>query len=566
MAIADEQIKFLRELRGSRWRRQSLRPSREHLQYLLRFFKKEKKIIILTLALIFGQGIIEIVLILISHQYLKPGSAVLKGVNINGLLIIIIAATLLYLIVSFQAIKFEKTAIIRLINNLRERWFKSLLSQSNDEYTLEKKGRLLAKISYHLPMFSTGLANCLVGSIRWLLLIFIFLVLCFIFGWSLIWWLVLSLFFSAIVVLAAFYVAKKYVIKETTFYSQVIKLIDFSLSDWQFTKFFRRENQALADFKHLVDLDSYFRVRRELWLRFGGSAVFVLLVFISWCVGRFGQEISSFLSINASNRFLLIILIVYCSRLLYESLRVGLYSVPFLFGLSLSIPPTGIRPLDKLVKQKFTNLIFQSTKTKLYKNSKYYKKLFFEFSAGSRYLIVGEKLSGKTKLAKLFAGRGEFNRHAWIIKADQERFFYNDFFREYSGAYFIDPEFRSERTILEVVAGKEKSRLQTDDLLRISDLIKAHQELKDIFFEKADWRLRANKLLTNSKSCLLLQVAYCLEVKPHLITLDNYWLDLKDPVIDELLLLLSRELVNSTLVLFSSERRELLDFKECYEI
>ncbi|MFZ4631719.1 MAG: ABC transporter transmembrane domain-containing protein [Patescibacteria group bacterium] len=564
--MADEQIKFLRELRDERWSRQSLRPLREHINYLLKFFKKEKKIILFTLALIFGQGILEIILILISHQYIKSGAISTTKVSLIVTLLVIAGAASLYLVVSYLAIKLEKTAVIRLINNLRENWFKSLLSQTNDEYNLEKKGRLLAKISYHLPMLSSGLTNCLLGSVRWLLLVFIFIILCFIFGPKLLWWLILSLILSALVMISAFFIAKKYVIKETTFYSQVIKLVDFSLSDWQFTKFFRRENQALSDFNNLVKLDSYFRVRRDLWLKFGSSILFIIFIFFSWLISYYRQEISAILSVSPDNNFLLIILIIYCSRLLFESLRVGLYSVPLLFGLILSIPPKGIRPLNKLIKHKFKSLIFQSSKTKLYKKSKYYKNLSFEFIVGFRYLISGDRLSGKTKLAKLFAGRSDFNRHAWIIKADKQRFYYNDFFRAYSGSYYIDPAFKSGRSILEIVAGKEKDRVKTDDLLSISNLVNSHKELKDIFFERADWRLRADKFITNSKSCLLLQVAHCLQTKPKFITIDNYWLDLNDPAIDALLLLLEKELKDSSLVFFSKGRRDLLNYNNYYEI
>ena len=566
MVINEEQVKLLQEIRHSRWSRQSLRPLREHWDYLVKFFQREKKIIISVLALILGQGVLEIVLVLISHQYLQTGSLLSKGISVNNLLILIVISIIAYLIVSFLAIKLEKTAIIRLINDLRARWYKLLLTQTSDEYNLEKKGKLLAKISYHLPMFSMGVTNCLVGLVRWLLFVFIYIVLCFVFGWKLLWWAVFSFVFSFIVAGSAFLIAKKYVIKETTFYSQIIKLVDFSLSDWQFTKFFRRENEALEDFNRLVDLDSYFRVRRELWLRFGASLVFVLLVLFSWFIGKFNSEIYSFLSISANNRFILVILIVYCSRLLYESLRVGLYSVPFLFGLSLSVPPKGIRSLSNLVKAKFKELTIQSAKTKLFKKSKYYKNLKFQFMVGSRYLITGDKLSGKTKLAKLLAGRGEFNRHAWIIKADKRRFFYNDFFRAYKGTYFIDPAFTSGRTLLEIVAGKEKNRLKAEDLLRIDDLIKSHPELTDLFFERADWRLRAEKFVTNSKSCLLLQIAYCLENKPLIVSLDNYWLDLNDPTIDSLLSLLSRELPDSILVFFASQKRSLLDYDAYYEI
>ena len=173
---------------------------------------------------------------------------------------------------------------------------------------------------------------------------------------------------------------------------------------------------------------------------------------------------------------------------------------------------------------------------------------------------------GKTALAQFFTGNGRYGRRAWIIKADGRRFFYNDFFENYSGFYFIDPYFTSQRTLLEVVTGKEKQFLSNDDFIRITDRVNAHAELRDIFFEKDDWRLNSSKFLTNAKNVLLLQVLYCLEKKPYLVALDNHWLDYRDPAIDALLDLLAQELPQSILVFFATDRRGDRPYDRIYEI
>lgn len=542
-------------------------PTRDNLQYLSRFFRQHKRLGLLALALLFFQGFLEVVLIVLSHRYLKGSGQIHALLNDRNLFFVLLLLSGLYLSIYFLAIKSERTLVIRLINELRLKWFKLSLHQPAGENNLEDKGLLLAKISYHLPLLSTGLTNSLIGLVQWSLLVIILVFLCLVFGYKFLWLLVPVFFISFIIGLSAFYVSKNYVSRETTFYSKIIKLVDFSLSDWHFTKFFSRERSIIKDFNYLVDLDSYFRVRRELWMRFGGGVVFILLIFFSWAFSIFSKPISGFLAVTDINsRFALIIFIIYFSRLLYESLHVGLYAVPFFLGLALSVPPQNPKKLGRENRPGFKELEFKSAKTKFFKKDKYHKNIHFDFVPSGRYLITGPRRAGKTFLAQFLAGNGHYGRRAWIIKADKKRFFYNDFFENYSGFYFIDPLFTSQRTLLEVVTGKEKQYLTNEDFVRITDRVNAYSELREIFFEKDDWRLKAFKFLTNAKNNLLLQVLYCLEKKPFLITIDNYWLDYADPEIDALLNLLTRELPLSILVFFATDRRNICSYNQHYEV
>jgi energy-coupling factor transporter ATP-binding protein EcfA2 len=562
-----KQTNILQQSRGDKWKREPISLKRDHFNYLLKFFKKEKKIVWATLIALISQGVFEIILILISHKFLKYNTSVFSvSANSLRLLLVLFIFSAAYLVSYYLAIREEKTAVVRLINDLRLHWFSISLNKDINKYSLEKKGSLLAKISYHLPMLSSGITNFLIGLVRWLILIAILLIICIVFNWSFIFWFFIVLTISLTTILLSYLVSKNYIVKEVTFYSKIIKLIDFSLSDWKFTKIFNREKTTVEDFNKLVELDSYFRVRREIWLRFGSGIIFVILIIGSWFLGNFGDQLLKFLKVSLSNQFVLVILFVYLSRILYESLRIGIYSVPFLFGLSLSVPLEPLIISKNKLNKRFNNLIFQSSKVKLFKKSKYYKKINFSFLKSGRYLVVGKTRSGKTKLAKVFSGGCDFNTKSWIIKADNKRFFYKSFFNRCSGFYYLDPNFNSSRTILEVALGREKNRIKATDLLKLSDLIKENKELADFFYEKADWRLRADKFITNYKNCLLLQALYCLESKPQLISIDNYWLDLKDEEVNSIIKLLTSKLSKTIFVFFSNSDTNIINFDNKYEI
>jgi len=567
MVSNQEKIKLLRRRRVQRLDNRPLWPSREHLDYLFKFFYKQRRLLYFSLACLFLQGLFEVALILISHRYLKSSYGINLAVSTRALLILILIIAALYLSMSFGAIKSERVLIIRLINDLRARWFKFFLYKRPEEYSLENKGMLIAKVSYHLPLLSTGMANSLAGAVRWLMFIAILLFLSFVFGYKLLIFALIAIIIGLLVAAIGALVSYRFVTKETTFYSQIIRLLDFNLSDWRFVKTFKRERAVVKEFDSLVELDSYFRVRRDLWLRFSVSLVFIFLVLISFGAGTWNSRLEYFFgAASLDTRFVMIIALVYFSRLLYESLRVGLYSVPLALGLKLSVPEFAPRHLGANKDLKAKSLIFSSTKTKLFKRSSSYRAFKFEFKRGERYLVNGGLRSGRSFLARLLAGQAVYGRRAWIIKLAKKRYFYNEFFDKYGGFYYFDPKFSSERSLLETVLGKEKTSVSALDLSRASTLVNQYPQLREIFGEREDWRYRADKFCTNTKNIFLIQAIYCLLNPPYLITIDNAFLDREDDEIKSIISLLDKLLPHTIIVAFAGAKDASFNYQKTYEI
>lgn len=567
MALSREKIKLMQKRRKTRLDDRPLWPSKENLEYLRLFFIKEKRLLGFSLLALFVQGLLEVALILISHNYLKTSSSLGFVVNQRGLLILLLSLSLLYLLSAYSAVKGERTLIVRLINNLRELWFRLFINKRPEEHNLEAKSMVLSKISYHLPLLSTGLSASLAGLMRWLLLVSILLFLSFIFGYQLLLFSLGAIVVGILIALGAAVVSYRYVSKETTFYSQILRFIDLNLSDWKFVKIFKREKPVVDEFKKMVELDSFFRVRRDLWLRFSVSLVFILLIFVSFGFGVMGTKLEYYLGTASSDaRFVFIIALVYFSRLLYESLRIGLYSVPFALGLKLSVPEFKARKLGRRQFFKAKKITFISHKSRLFKQSKTYRVFEFNFEKGGRYLIGGGVRSGRSLLAKLFCGEAVYGRRSWVIKSEKKRYFYNEFFEKYAGFYYLNPDFTSSRSLLETVLGKEKTAINELDFARASQLVNEHKILRDIFFVKEDWRLRADKFLINGKNILLIQVIYCLLNKPYLLVVDNLWTNREDKEVDDLLLLLEKLLPNTIIVVAASKENKLFNYNACYEI
>lgn len=568
MALSQEKINIMRQRRWERLESGSLWPKPKAREFLKFFARKEKRLLRATLLLLLTQGLLEVALIIASHRYLRTSSFSFEAISRPALFILFFILASLYLFTSYAAIKNERTFVVYLINELRARWFKLFLFKRTEEHNLGDKSWLLAKLSYHLPLLSTGLDNSLIASIRWLLFMIILVFIAFIFSAKLLILAALALIVSLLIGWLGFFVSRRFVSREATFYSHIIRWVDLNLSDWKFVKNFQQERKVMKEFDNLVELDSYFRVRRNLWLRFSTSIIFILLIFFSFATGSWSNRVDYFFgSASLDSRFLMIVVLIYFSRLLYESVRAGLYSVPLFLGLKLAVPESKARKLGSNLELKFKKIVFQAQRIKLFKKGSY-QKFFFNFIAGGRYLIIGKNRAGKSALARLFVGQANYGRRAWIIKKDNQRFVYNDFFHKFSNFYYLDPEFTSQRSILEVVCGLDKKFISSEDLELASNLVEQNSELKAVFYEREDWRFRADKFCVNAKNILVLQILHCLIKKPAIITVDNFWLDKNDLEINKLLSLLTKLLPNSLVIFFTTTDSDnnVVSYEEKYQI
>lgn len=522
---------------------------RDGLVFLKKFAAREKRLTALVAFLIVAQTMLELVLVTTGRRHLE------SSWPSSYLTALFAGAALGYGLVSYWAIRLEKTVIIKVINSLRAKWFKLFLTKRLKENNLQEKGGLIAKISYHLPLLSTGLSNSLFGAVRIVGLLLTLLAICLYWGPSFLWPFFVGVFGLAISGLAGYLVARRYIIQETTFYSKIIKTVDSAISDWKFVKNYRREQSIFSDFNRLVEYDSYFRVRRDIWLKFGSVILFIIILAAGFLTNTGSGSWGTFYSsISSDNKFAAIVISLYLSRLIYEGLRVGLYSIPFSLGLSLSIPPSSPGPWRKQRKASFGAIIFTSSKVRFFKAGKYYKDLSFRFEKGGRYLVRGDKRSGKTALAQMITGQADYLRRAWHISLDGKRHLYKEFFQSHTGFFYLDPGLSTGRSILEMATGKEKGAITDGDFTSVNNILKSEPVLAGVFFGISDWRSSAVRFQYGSLNSLIMQVIYCLKSRPALISVDNYWLDKDDREIDAILSILDRRLPDSVIVRFSSVR------------
>lgn len=212
-------------------------------------------------------------------------------------------------------------------------------------------------------------------------------------------------------------------------------------------------------------------------------------------------------------------------------------------------------------------IVFSNLKTKLFLNSLYYRRLFFSFEKGKRYLFFGGSFSGKSSLAMTISGLKTVNPLSWRIKIDEEnKINYTTWSQSQPRPYFFDPLFKSSRTLIEFIAGKDKESISINEIEKNIKTIQSFDLIVENIGNDSNYNTNLEMIMNNFVKSFAVQCSHCLVNRPDLIVIDNLWLDLNYDEINKMLNLLSRELRDSIIVVFSKKDNEILKYYKKYEI
>ncbi|MFZ4648740.1 MAG: hypothetical protein ACOYMB_03875 [Patescibacteria group bacterium] len=558
------QAKILKDVRVIRSRYQRIKLDRLHYYFLFSFLKKHYLAFGALVFLFLAQGLIEALLIIFSRNQLSGQQKIWLAPFFWEFLLILL---ILFFINSYFSIRQEKTLGVFFANNLRRRIFKSYIGRPLTKINQGNQAELIAKISYQLPLASMGVSNSFFSSLRWLINISVITLLAVQSGlnWSLILLVIFSV--SIIVAVSSYFISKSYISQEVTFYSQIIKEIGSATTGKYFLKMFNQEKAVLGRFDRLVDFDSIFRVRRDLWIKLCAKSLFAILLILSILSHFYSTRFFSWISlVGPETQVLYLFLLIYLSRSLYESLRVGLYFWPARLGLFLTIMKSGkiLKREKKLTFKK--SLCFYGRKIRLFKGAAYQRNFNWFFEKGGHYLFFSTLSKGKSALASTLAGIDTFEPKALRVKIDERRISYQSWMGFGSGICFFDHKFSTEKSLLEFILGQERETTDFLDIERALELINLYPVLAKFVSQDNNFNLAAEPILARHLSGFALYTLHCLVKKPELIIIDNDWLDLGYNEINSMLSLMGKELKEATIIVFSREDNNCLDYQKKYEI
>lgn len=563
MIEAKDQISLLKLARTKVTRYQSKIEQKKQKKYVWSFLKKHLILFWGVVFLLISQGILETVLIFISRNNIFYNEVEVS----KSFWVIFCGLLTVFLVNSFFSIKQEKTITILFINDLRRRLFKQHLGETLDKMNFKNQADLIAKISYHLPLVSMGVSNSFFGLFRWLVYLACSLVVAYLADLNVLVIAEIFLGLSFLIAVASYFVVKQYVSQEVTFYSQIIKHIDFNFSEKYFTKQFNTERTVLKKFDTLVKFDSIFRIRRDVWMKMGFKVVFALLLIISLLSHFFYNEIMMQVNlISPERKFLYFFILIYLSRIINESLRIGLYFYPGKLGMSLSTVKRRADFYRKNIVKINKEITFYSKKTKIFRTSQYYKNFLLNFEKGGRYLFYGPSLCGKTTLAKMFTGISVYNSKAVKVKIDNQRFYFLKYQKDFNNFYFFDPTLYTERSLLEVVTGTDREETSFDVTTRALELVSSQNSISEIISINNNFSVSAKDIWANDLKAFALQALHCLFKKPDLIVIDNHWLDLNYNKVNEIIKVLSDQIPEAIIIVMAKDKLDNLNYNKIYNL
>ena len=534
----------------------------DRFKYLSKFFKKNKSLTFWVLGFLFLQTAVEIILLILINNSIG-GNFINSKISIA---LTIIIFCILYTIIAFLSVRYERTLVLNLINDLRKNIFSSNLEMETVNNNHEKRSDFIAKISYHLSLLAMGIDNTLISSVRWLIYILVLFTFSFInkgLQISAVWFVFIS---SFILFYIAYLVSKKYISRQVASYSKIIRHLTDVMLEIPLIKNFRREKIVEKKLDKIVGVDTYFRIIRDTLIRYSNRVVFILIITLGSLYVLITSYYPAFTIEKSSQIFIKGIFYVYIIRILYSSVKAGLYFIPLKLGIFLCVPEKTNKLLEIRKNWSWNKINFKSNKIKLFREGDYFKKISLEFNLGNRYLFTGEHQAGKTHLAAILSGHGYFSRHSWIVKVDSEHIGYNTWCEVFKDTYFFLPNFSTDLTIGEIIFNKESEEIKESDIVITNELSLKYPIFLPIFSQTRSTGESARIFESSPVSLFAIQTIYCILNKPKIIVIDNMWIDLCYDQIEKMLQILDKELPESIIIVLGRNKNLIIPYKETYEI
>lgn len=531
------------------------------------FLKKESKTLKLALFLLAAVTLIEIAVPLLSDLFVRKYAYLLEVDKLVQSLLILAAVLGGYLILAFYSIKTEKAFAIYLLNDLRHKWFSMYLNKPRRALKGKDKGKLFTKIAYHFSLLQMGVTNCVFPAFNWIFLAVGLLVSSFFLKTELLIAVLIAIPVSIVIAFIGYVISKYYISQDQTLYSKILRYINDSLEEFDSIKINQKERMILDRFDKMVDLDTYFRIRRDLWLKYGGRIVFVMVSMAAAAFYLF-ELYHPLLEVESSAEYVVYgIFSALIIKLIYLSLRVGIFSYAGILGLSLCLPDQMVFDQSKKVAElRINKLTLKSSKVKLARDRDYSRNLEFAFEKGKRFLITGDTASGKTTLAEILSGQSTANRgKPWVFKLNNGRVLYSKWFKISRPIYYIDASYNSDNTLLSNFVDEESKDVDSKKMQKLIDIFQ-YKHFKFLLESGRAIGRSVNKNTFTPVEKVLMQLAYAQFNQPPMLIIDNQWLDLNDARINESLEMLSEKLKKTIIICFARNDNSILNYDQKYSI
>ena len=448
-----------------------------------------------------------------------------------------------------------------------EHWLIYFFQTPSNESSKLSDGSLMAKMLYHTQLLRMGLERVIMEGGRAVVFYVVVLIAAFFFSSSSFFWMAMGFPVICVMTYVAMLIGKHYISQEQTLNTKFVKVLFHQMNNLSQVQSLGLEQDRFHQLNQIIEQDTHFRKRREMWLKFSDRLVFAIILL----AGGMLYLIKDFYPIlhwnNWSEGAIGIVLTGYFAKILMQSVHAGIFWQALKTGLLISVPEfkVGPNPFGKRSKVNFlSSLTIQGKKAKLSKFGSPIKQFRLVLEPGSKTLIVGEGTVGKTTLAKYLCGMEKID--SLNVKNDGNFLLSHIWCGHNRDRQLISltPVFRE--TVAEFLLAQPAEDLDLADLNNIFKKLKKYPEFNFIFQFKEFLGKRFDSLQGSLTELALLQIAQSILRQPKLICVDNSVFDLPNPLVQKSLLILAQECAASTIVYFTVDPKNAKNFKKTYNL
>ncbi len=459
---------------------------------------------------------------------------------------------LAYIVTSYLLIRLDQTISFNLINQIKMHWLGRFYGTASSRTSVLSDGSLITKFVYHTQLLKMALEKVVMEGTRAIIFYLVILASAFLFSSSTFLWLLLGFPFLCLVFFIFYRIGSYYISREQTLNTRLIKAIVQQTSNLQQTQSLGLVRPRFKMIEGLLEQDTFFRKRREIWVKFSDRLVFALILLS----GGFLYVLKDFYPIFSWDSWtesaIGLILAGFFTKVVIQVTHAGLFGQALKTGLIISIPDfaVGKNPGDSSVDLDFNQkILVYGRKVRLSKFAGVIVNFELELLPGSKTLIRSEGPLGKSTLARYLGGLKQVD--SLNVKNGRRRILSVKWGSSCRSRQYLSLSRIYRETIAEFLLAKPSEEINQEDLQKVFQVLGRHPEFEFIFKFNDFLGKRFNSSESSETELILLQIAQAVLNKPRLICVDHDIFDHQNERVSRGLEILEQECSGSTLVFFS---------------
>ena len=520
--------------------------------YVIKFLKTNYRLFVgfFVLALIESLLLISLPVILKylvenDYNFFRLNSLIVDIVLISVLVVALIAT-------SYGLIRVDQTIGFNLINQLKRDWLMHFFQTASSEESKLSDGTLIAKFVYHTQLLKMALDKVVLEGSRGIIFYLVILVAAFLFSGSTFLWLLLGFPLLCVICVIFYFIGSYYISREQTLNTRILKALVQQMGNLHQITALGLAQERFDMISQLLEQDTYFRKRREIWVKFSDRLIFALIILISALL----YVVKDFLPIMSWNNWsegaMGIILAGFFTKIVMQASHAGLFGQALKTGLIITIPEfvNSQNKLDRKVKIDFDQtILIRGKKVKLSKFGNSIAQMNLEIPPKSKILVQSEGPLGKSTLAKFIAGLNTIE--SLNVKIGKKLIFAINWSQENHLRQYISMSHIFQEAVAEYILAKPSAEISSEDINNLFLKLKKYPEFEFIFVYNNFLSKRFNSFQSSESEFVLLQVAQAVLAQPRLISIDHTVYDSPNLLVKKALDILKEACPNTTFVYFS---------------